>query len=55
MDKSGTVDVADLMILKALIMAYKWSEEELSISDLDDSIKMDVGDIMAVKNIIRSN
>lgn len=53
-DKTGTVDVADIMKLKALIMADKWTEEELAIGDMNASDALDVGDIMEVKSIIMS-
>lgn len=53
-DKSGVVDVADIMKLKGLIMADKWSDEELALGDMDDSGLLDVGDIITIKSVIMS-
>lgn len=53
-DQSGGINVADIVKLKALIMAGQWSETQLALGDLNHSNSLDVGDIMMVKNMIMS-
>lgn len=51
-DQDGSVNVADILKLKVLILANLWTDEELSIGDLNGNNRLDAGDIMAVKKII---
>lgn len=52
LDKNGSVDVADILSMKNLIMSGKWTSEQLSLGDMDGNGKIDVSDIIAVKNVI---
>lgn len=51
-DMDGRVTAADLIRLKALILANEWSDEELMMGDLNNDGKLNVMDIMLVKSII---
>lgn len=51
-DRSGRVDVGDIMLVKSLIMADEWNAVELAIGDLDESGTLDVADILMIKNMI---
>lgn len=51
-DGNGSVDVSDIIYLKNLIMAGKWTDAELARGDQNNNGKLDVADILAVKGII---
>lgn len=52
-DQSGTVDTSDMMRLKTLILAKNWTDKELTMGDMNGNNMLDVGDILAVKNVIQ--
>lgn len=52
MDGSWTIDVADILKMKTLILNDQWTDADLAIGDMDQSGAVDVGDIMVVKNVI---
>lgn len=51
-DESGVVDVADIMMLKGLIMGESWTPEQFERGNLDGDETLSVADIMGIKNII---
>ena len=54
LDDNGVVNVADIVMLKALIMNGKWSPENLKVGDIDKNGSLNVSDMLSVKNIIMS-
>lgn len=51
-DMNGTVNVADMIMLKSLIMNGKWSDRDLAAGDIDKNGTLNVSDMLAIKNII---
>ena len=51
-DGDGNVNVSDIIKVKNLIMAGKWTDAELAAGDLNNNKELDVADIIAIKNII---
>lgn len=54
-DNNGTVDSADMIALKNMILQNEWSGEALQLCDLNGNGKLDVVDIIKVKKIILSS
>lgn len=52
LDGNDVVNVADIIMLKSLIMNGVWSERDLAAGDIDDNKTLNVSDMLAVKNII---
>lgn len=52
MDYNGTVNVADMLALKNLIMSGEYDKYALASGDLDENGTLNVSDMIAVKNII---
>ena len=51
-NRSGKIDVADIITLKNLIMSGQNTSEDLIVGDMDGGGKLEVGDILAIKNLI---
>lgn len=51
-DENGSVNVADIVTLKGMIMDGNYTDAQLTLGDLNHNGKPDVGDILAIKNII---
>ena len=54
-DDNKVVNVSDIVTLKGLIMAGKWSEKQLKAGDIDKNGTLNVSDMLAVKNIIMTS
>lgn len=52
LDGAGSVDVADILRLKDLILSGSWTPEELAAGDLNNNDRLDVADIMLLKKRI---
>lgn len=52
LDLNGVVNVADIIMLKSLIMNGEWSDRDLAVGDMDGNKTLNVSDMLAVKNII---
>lgn len=48
-DRNFSVNVADIMMLKNLIMNGSWDEQQLSLGDMDGNKKLDVSDMISIK------
>lgn len=51
-DGDGNVNVSDIIKLKNLIMAGKWTDEEFAAGNFNDNKDLEVADIIALKNLI---
>lgn len=53
-DGNGVVNVADIIMLKNLVMNNNWTGEQLLVGDMDNNGTLNVSDIISIKNIIMS-
>lgn len=51
-DGNGSVNVSDIVSLKALIMNGSWTDDQLKRGDIDKNNTLNVSDMLAIKNII---
>lgn len=51
-DNNGVVNVNDMTQLKTLILAKKWTDEQLLHGDMNKNNKLDVADILLINRII---
>ena len=52
LDNNGTVNVSDIMTLKALIMTGSWNDDALKRGDMNNDGVLTVGDMLSIKSII---